>query len=164
MPSKAVTFADSSFIALTRTGTNRSYFKPYAVLSSFRLTTNISSLLEGLPSIVKTSWAKNPICFLLRFLLPSGVLSSYQARLSQRYVTGFNWLIQFNPLVNSVTSVLSLESDDDIDVSAQYILETLLFPKHKILSLVSITPEGELPLPASLPINVLLAPVVILYA
>ena len=60
-----------------------------------------------------------------------------------------------------VTSVLSLESEEDIEVSAQNKLLILLFPKQILLLPVEIDPEGEEPDPAAKPKHKLLSPVVI---
>jgi len=67
------------------------------------------------------------------------------------------------PAVKSSTSVLSLPSDDEIDVSAQYRAVTPLLPRQMILLPVVISPDGELERPALLPNPVLLMPVVALY-
>ena len=64
--------------------------------------------------------------------------------------------------MKSVISVLSLESDELIDVSAQYISVTSLLPKVTMLLWVVRFPLGELLLPASCPRRVLLPPVVVL--
>ena len=86
--------------------------------------------------------------------MPFTSLSSpYQERLSQRYVTGLNAVIHDKPYLKSSTSVLSLASEDDIDVSAQYRSVILLLPKQTMLLPVVIFPEGEADLPASLPSN-----------
>ena len=61
--------------------------------------------------------------------------------------------------MKSATSVLSLASEELIDVSAQYKLVTLLLPRTTLLLPVVIFPDGELDLPALRPIHVLLAPV-----
>jgi hypothetical protein len=73
---RAVFSAESSLIALTRIGTNLSYLRPYAVSSSFRLTTNESSFDEPYPlacSTANASCAKKPILSFDFFLDPSGV-------------------------------------------------------------------------------------------
>ena len=64
-------------------------------------------------------------------------------------------------MLKLATSVLSLESELDIDVSAQNKLEILLFPKQILLLPVVILPDGAFDLPESAPIQMLLFPVVI---
>ena len=89
-------------------------------------------------STSRTSCAKNPIFTFDFFLLPSGVpydSSSvpYHERLSHLYVTGRKSLIQFNPMLKSVMSALSLESEDEIEVSAQYKSVILSSPRTATL-------------------------------
>jgi len=57
-------------------------------------------------------------------------------------------------------SVLSRESEDEIEVSAQYKLVILLSPKTILLLPVATDPLGELDLPALFPKNKLFEPVV----
>ena len=57
----------------------------------------------------------------------------YHDLLSHLYVTGLSALIQSNPILKVATSVLSLESEEDIDVSAQNKFVTLSSPKQIIL-------------------------------
>ena len=59
-----------------------------------------------------------------------------------------------------VTSVLSLESELDIDVSAQNKFAISLLPKQTLLLPVVIAPEGALALPELCPHKQLLPPVV----
>ena len=63
--------------------------------------------------------------------------------------------------MKSVTSTLSLESELDIEVSAQYKALVLLLPRTTILLPVVILPLGLLALPESCPMQILLSPVVI---
>ena len=63
-------------------------------------------------------------------------------------MTGLNASIQAKPILKLVTSVLSLESEEDIEVSAQNNPVILLFPKQTLLLDVVIFPDGESPLPA----------------
>ena len=60
--------------------------------------------------------------------------------------------------MKSVISVLSLESEDDIEVSLQNKSVTLSSPKTTWLFPLTICPDGELAVPASLPNNVLSLP------
>ena len=57
-----------------------------------------------------------------------------------------------------VTSVLSLESEDEMDVSAQKRSVILLLPKQIVLLLPPIAPLGEPDLPELAPIHILLPP------
>ena len=57
-------------------------------------------------------------------------------------------MIHDKPYLKSSTSVLSLASEELIDVSAQYKSEILLSPRQTILDPVVIAPDGEAPLPA----------------
>ena len=61
--------------------------------------------------------------------------------------------------MKSATSVLSLASEELIDVSAQKKLAILLSPKTIVLLSLSSIPEGEELVPARLPRNKLLLPV-----
>ena len=76
-------------------------------------------------------------------------------------MTGLSSVIHDNPYLKSSTSVLSLASEELIDVSAQKRLATLLLPRTKLLLPVVIAPEGDEALPASYPMKVLFSPVVL---
>ena len=61
--------------------------------------------------------------------------------------------------MKSLISVLSLESEDDIEVSAQKKLAILLSPKQIVSLSLLTTPAGELDVPALYPSNRLFVPV-----
>ena len=69
-------------------------------------------------------------------------------------------MIQARPILKLATSVLSLESEEEIDVSAQNKSVVLLLPRQIWLLCVVRLPDGEFALPASVPIQTLLLPVV----
>ena len=77
-------------------------------------------------------------------------------------MNGLNAIIQSSPLVKFVISVLSLESEDDIEVSWQNKFWTASLPRTTLLLPVVMLPDGLLDLPASWPRRVLLSPVVTL--